>query len=790
MRLLLSILLLACSSFSLAQYNVRFIVTEKTNLKHDSIYITGSINKWDSTANPQYLLKPYGKNKLSIVLTLKGGRIEYKFHRGSWLTVEKMYWGYEVPDRKVTINRDTTLNDSIVSYRDEILIDKWQALSKEQPDSSRIFLLTSIATVYAFLAEYYNPDSALYYTKKALLVLQKYKSTKAHEKLTRTEYAIYDLQELSATILHSLGNYPKALELRLNNLKMAEAGKDHPLMLSAMGKIIDDYSAMKDHHNVLRYSRQMQHYIKGLNQKITPTLYDIMISDKAFAEAYYQLHALDSSIDYAKRFYATATDRTAKESTTFNMAYLANAALLLANIFAIKSDVNEAMSYYRTAILYGQKSSQLLVIARTHEGIARLFQKEGRIDSALYYALSSYNILLNQLSNVQAWGDNTNHFIAEVTPLIASLYKAKNQPDSAYKYLLLSVDVKDSLYNLDKVKQFQNITFNENVRMQQQEQETKAAQVRYINKIRIYLLIAGIAIALSVAFLLFRNNIQKQRRNAELQNKNRQIENTLSELKSTQAQLIQSEKMASLGELTAGIAHEIQNPLNFVNNFSETNVELLDELLHELSFGNTEEALAIARDAKQNEQKINHHGRRADSIVKGMLEHSRTNSGLREPTDVNKLADEYLRLSYLGLRAKDKSFNAALHTNFDESMNKVSIVPQEIGRVLLNLFNNAFYAVSEKRKLAGNGYEPTVFVRTKSVDNKLEIEVKDNGNGIPAKAIDKIFQPFFTTKPTGQGTGLGLSISYDIVKAHGGELRVESVEGEGATFAISLPLLA
>jgi signal transduction histidine kinase len=173
-----------------------------------------------------------------------------------------------------------------------------------------------------------------------------------------------------------------------------------------------------------------------------------------------------------------------------------------------------------------------------------------------------------------------------------------------------------------------------------------------------------------------------------------------------------------------------------------------------------------------------------------MLEHSRTNSGLREPTDVNKLADEYLRLSYLGLRAKDKSFNAALHTNFDESMNKVSIVPQEIGRVLLNLFNNAFYAVSEKRKLAGNGYEPTVFVRTKSVDNKLEIEVKDNGNGIPAKAIDKIFQPFFTTKPTGQGTGLGLSISYDIVKAHGGELRVESVEGEGATFAISLPLLA
>ncbi|QNA44557.1 two-component regulator propeller domain-containing protein [Lacibacter sediminis] len=268
----------------------------------------------------------------------------------------------------------------------------------------------------------------------------------------------------------------------------------------------------------------------------------------------------------------------------------------------------------------------------------------------------------------------------------------------------------------------------------------------------------------------------------------REIEKAYTELKATQAQLIQSEKMASLGELTAGIAHEIQNPLNFVNNFSEVNKELLTEMKEEMEKGNLDDAKAIADDVISNEEKIIQHGKRADSIVKGMLQHSRSSSGQKEPTDINALADEYLRLAYHGLRAKDKLFNATLKTNYDESIGNINIIPQDMGRVILNLITNAFYVVDEKKKSGVQDYEPTVSVSTKKNNGRIEIKVSDNGNGIPQKVLDKIFQPFFTTKPTGQGTGLGLSLSYDIVKAHGGELKVETREGQGTTFSIILPI--
>jgi signal transduction histidine kinase len=318
------------------------------------------------------------------------------------------------------------------------------------------------------------------------------------------------------------------------------------------------------------------------------------------------------------------------------------------------------------------------------------------------------------------------------------------------------------------------------------------------SKIRTYGFLAGLCVLSVIGFILYINNRQKQKTNTKL-------EKTLTDLKSTQSQLIQSEKMASLGELTAGIAHEIQNPLNFVNNFSEVNEELLVELKSEAEKGNLNEVKAIADDLIQNEQKIRHHGKRAEAIVKSMLQHSQKSSGAKEPTDVNALCDEYLRLAYHGLRAKDNSFNAAFSTNFDISIGFVNMMPQEIGRVLLNLINNAFYAVDEKSKTAGPDYQPSVKVATKNVGTKVEITVADNGNGIPESIREKIFQPFFTTKPTGEGTGLGLSLSYDIVKAHGGELSVrtplEKVETrpaeaalhagkevEGAVFTIILPI--
>lgn len=287
-----------------------------------------------------------------------------------------------------------------------------------------------------------------------------------------------------------------------------------------------------------------------------------------------------------------------------------------------------------------------------------------------------------------------------------------------------------------------------------------------------------------------RRLIQREReksRDRELQQA-REIEKAYHQLKTTQAQLVQREKMASLGELAAGIAHEIQNPLNFVNNFSEINKELIAEMKQEMDSGDLKDATAIANDIEDNEEKIRFHGKRADAIVKSMLQHSRSASGEKQPTDINALADEYLRLSYHGQRAKDKTFNATLQTNFDESISKVNVVPQDISRVLLNLFNNAFYSVAEKKKQQPSDYNPLITVSTKNQDDTIEISVYDNGLGIPKKVVDKIYQPFFTTKPTGQGTGLGLSLSYDIItKEHDGELKVETKEGEYAEFIIRLP---
>ena len=270
-----------------------------------------------------------------------------------------------------------------------------------------------------------------------------------------------------------------------------------------------------------------------------------------------------------------------------------------------------------------------------------------------------------------------------------------------------------------------------------------------------------------------------------------ELRESLEDLKSAQAQLVQSEKMASLGELTAGIAHEIQNPLNFVNNFAELNSEFITELKEELANGNMEEVKALANNINENEQKIIFHGKRADGIVKGMLQHSRS-SGVKEPTDINALCDEYLRLSYHGLRAKDKSFNATMKTDFDTSIGQVKVIPQDLGRVILNLLTNAFYVVNEKKHAStGQPYEPTVSVSTKKIGDKVEIRVSDNGSGIPQKIVEKIFQPFFTTKPTGQGTGLGLSLSYDIItKGHSGELKVTTKENIGSEFIITLPVVS
>jgi len=398
-----------------------------------------------------------------------------------------------------------------------------------------------------------------------------------------------------------------------------------------------------------------------------------------------------------------------------------------------------------------------------------VYIKTGELDSALMCTLESIK-LAHSINDLQGTSVNLLQ--------LGEIYKLKKEYPIAYDYLEKGKQLRDTLNSayLDKLMQFQTLDFDQKIKLQELQKESELSNSRN----RMYAMLTGLGIILLAAIFLYRNNLQKQKANIFL-------EKTLIDLKSTQSQLVQSEKMASLGELTAGIAHEIQNPLNFVNNFSEVNKELLAEMNIEMEKGNYDEVKEIAKDVSENEEKINHHGKRADAIVKGMLQHSRSSSGVKEPTDINALADEYLRLSYHGLRAKDKSFNATMKTDFDESIGNINIIPQDIGRVILNLITNAFYAVDERKKLGiTEGYEPTVVVSTKKSGDKISIVVKDNGNGIPQKVLDKIFQPFFTTKPTGQGTGLGLSMSYDIVKAHGGEIKVETIEGEGSEFIIQL----
>ncbi|MGC4101122.1 sensor histidine kinase [Ferruginibacter sp.] len=460
--------------------------------------------------------------------------------------------------------------------------------------------------------------------------------------------------------------------------------------------------------------------------------------------------------------------------------YVGRRIMGLARLFFLKGAMPSVKQYAYAAIPASVAENDLFGIMQAYYALSFVYGSENQKDSALYYAKKSLQV-----------SDLTQSMRDRVVVLrnMSNAYILFQNKDSAYKYEKLSNILNDSLKNL-KIKQlsdYQKFAFNEQLRLKKINDDKTAAE----NTLKLYVAIGVLTVIGIVALILYKSNRQKNKTNKIL-------ESTLTDLKATQSQLIQSEKMASLGELTAGIAHEIQNPLNFVNNFSEVSNELIDELKEERSKPPTarDEGLEndILDDISQNLEKINHHGKRADAIVKGMLQHSRSSSGQKEPTDINALCDEYLRLAYHGLRAKDNSFNATLKTDFDASIGNINIVPQDMGRVILNLITNAFYSVGEKKKLTADSqqlsaiYEPTVSVSTKKVGSQVEIRIKDNGNGIPQNVIDKVFQPFFTTKPTGQGTGLGLSLAYDIIKAHGGQLKVETKEGEFAEFIITLPV--
>ena len=578
---------------------------------------------------------------------------------------------------------------------------------------------------------------------------------------------------------------------KLNNYP--SPGKSRQVTLSMINHMFGHL--MMQTHNV---DRQLFHFKEG--RRIALEInnhFRVVVADMVLGSSYLTLNQPDSAMYFAREAEQFAFEAGIKR-------YYGYIWFVMGDVYLKQGDIKSALEYYHKSLASALQQQNLSTSVISYDRLIQYHQIEGNKDSVLNYALEN-------LKRVKIMGAVTSTAAQEINigtayEQLALGYTLVHQLDSALKYQGLALMTKDSLTKI-KIKNladFQNLSLNEQLRLQHIEQE----KVLYQNKIRAYAMLAGLAVFMLIAFLLYRNNRNRQKANKILSQQKEELQSTLSELKSTQSQLIQSEKMASLGELTAGIAHEIQNPLNFVNNFSDLNTELIEEMKHELQSGNTGEAIALASDIADNERKINHHGKRADAIVKGMLQHSSSGSGSKEQTDINALADEYLRLAYHGMRAKDKAFNATMKTDFDPAIGLVNVVPQDIGRVILNLITNAFYAVSTLAPKSPKGdlpYIPTVIVSTKLLKSPLgdlgakrdtgdlgakrvEISVSDNGPGIPRHILDKIFQPFFTTKPTGQGTGLGLSLSYDIIKAHGGELKVETKEGEGSVFTIQLPI--
>jgi len=642
-------------------------------------------------------------------------------------------------------------------------------LVQTKEDSSRVLLLTELAANYQFIHQGKAQKLAL----KAIALAEKIKFSKGKIKaLTRL-----------GEIYRGQGDYPQALEKLLNALKLARQTNnldEEAAILSLAGVVYNNLEEFQQGLNYLLdahsiYNQKGWKLPKSHLPKMEISFIVYLLTNMGFA--YAQLGKLDSALYYQNE--ALALLKLRKPPFSQNAQ-----SLILGRMGEIKQrsgDNRLALKYFRQSLQTATIAGDLLNMSRSRYLIAKVYQKQYP-DSSLHYANQAF---------VDAQKGSESQILLKASTLLSLLYKSGNKLDSAFYYQQIAMATKDSLFGPEKFRQLQLLTLAEQQRIQNLQQEQQDAT----NRLQRTSLLIVIGVFMLIALMLWRSNRQQQRSNQALSQKSRQIEeqrNTLNQtliaLQSTQTQLIQSEKLASLGELTAGIAHEIQNPLNFVNNFAEVSAEMLDEMHEELEKGDTTEAIAIATDLKTNLEKINHHGQRASSIVKGMLEHSRAGDAMnRVSTDLNALADEYLRLAYHGLRAKDSSFNAAMETHFDPDLPKIEVIPQDIGRVLLNLINNAFYAVAEKAKQSIEDYHPTVTVSSRIVGDKVEISVKDNGNGIPETIKDKIFQPFFTTKPTGQGTGLGLSLAYDIVtKGHGGTLIVESIESEGTAFTLTL----
>lgn len=581
-------------------------------------------------------------------------------------------------------------------------------------------------------------------------------------------------------VYSNLGNYPESLENYFQALKLREKLGDKFGICSSLTGIGAVYFMQG------KYNDALANYIRGLNiAREIDSKSSIQNSYANIGEVYFKLGNYTAAEENLGRSLEL-------DPYTGNKGVKAFISVMMGSIYIEQQNYSEAIqAFTRTQILAAELGSPEYA-SRSALGMGKVNLATNKLDEAMQQIQQGIAIA-NQIRFPELQRDGHE--------LLSRAFEAKGMGMDALHHHKLFKLYADSINNQLTEKIATNLAaeyaYSKKEIALKAEQEKRelefrrrTAQQRWV----IFSALAALLSALVVVWQIYRSrqkekmaNVLLQSQNEEIARQKADIEHAMKELNATQAQLIHSEKMASLGELTAGIAHEIQNPLNFVNNFSEVNSELISELVEEVEKGNINDVKLIAADIKDNSEKINNHGKRAAAIVKGMLQHSRSSSGVKEPADINALADEYLRLAYHGLRAKDKTFNARILTDYDNTIGTVQVITQDIGRVILNLITNAFYVVTEKKKQNVVSYEPTVTVSTKNDGEKIKISVSDNGAGIPQKVLDKIFQPFFTTKPTGQGTGLGLSLSYDIVNAHGGKLQVTTEEGEGSTFTIVLP---
>ncbi|MEO8861321.1 MAG: ATP-binding protein [Ginsengibacter sp.] len=570
-----------------------------------------------------------------------------------------------------------------------------------------------------------------------------------------------------------LGNYPEALDAYLKSADVAEKTKVSERIGSAFGAIADVYAKTGNFSNAMLYYRKAIITLRNSPDSLSLAA-DILNAGEAFRNN----NIFDSALIYFKE-----SGKIFKQ-----LDYPAGQAYAIGNmgmVYASAGEDNLAEKNINEAISVLEASKDYAPICEYLISMCEIYQKNNDNQKALNYAQRSLTLAKQY---------NLKEQISVAHLKLSGLYEKSSEPYQALNHYKDYVIYRDSIRNIDSVQKMGSLIKNFEVAQKQSEVNLLKRQ-KNLQRALLFAAVFVLVIILVLAIILFKNNRQKQKAfmllskaKAITEDQRDQTNKALEKLKRTQAHLVQSEKMASLGELTAGIAHEIQNPLNFVNNFSEVNTELITELQEENKKGNTDAVNAISEEIFKNEEKISHHGKRADAIVKGMLEHSRSHAPEKKLTDINALTAEYFRLSYHGLRAKDKSFNAEMRTDFDPEAGEINIVPQELGRVILNLVNNAFYAVSSTSKEAPENFSPTVTVSTKKINDQVLISVKDNGTGMSPQVKEKIFQPFFTTKDPGLGTGLGLSISYDIVKAHGGEIKVESEMGVGSEFTIILPI--